>query len=228
MPDIMKDRTLLFIILFSAVYIICNIESGSLSTWDEAIYANVSREILKTGDWIVLHQNGRAWFDKPPLYMWCTALSYKMLGINEFSTRLTSSLFGLATILLVYVFVRKICSKNAAILASLFLTALPHYLHFAKIGMLDVMLTFFVTLMLYLFWLGQERPRYLLFSGLVFALAYMTKGFAAVTGPAAIFIYCALSRNFKPLFDRRFLAGIVFSLILICAWHTAQYMLAGR
>jgi 4-amino-4-deoxy-L-arabinose transferase-like glycosyltransferase len=224
----MKDRAFWFLLVLAAVYIAANIGTGSLSTWDEALYANISANILKSGDWMVMHDRpGKPWFDKPPLYMWCTAVFYKTFGVSEFSTRLTSSIFGVATIMLLYVFVKRVSGKNAAVLAALILLATPHYLHFAKMGMMDVMLTFFITLMIYLFWLGQERPSYLFWSGATLILAYLSKGYAAILGPLVIVLYCILSGAARILIKREFILGLLLSALMIFAWHLAQYMLAG-
>ena len=226
--SILKDLTFWLLAVFAATYIIGNIATGSLTTWDEAVYANVSTEILRTGDWLIMHHEGRLWFDKPPLYIWCTALWYIMLGISEFAVRITSVLFGVATVLLTYIFVKKTFNKNTAIFSSLLLLALPHYLHFSKMGMLDVTLTFFISLMVYLFWMGQDDPRCLLFSGLTFFLAYLTKGFAAIAGPAIIFAYCVSSKNLRLLLKKEFLTGLIVSLFLISLWHIIQYVAGGQ
>lgn len=224
----MNDKVFWLLAIFAAIYIVGNIGTGSLTTWDEALYANISANVVRTGDWLVLHDRpGKPWFDKPPLYMWSTAILYKLFGVNEFSVRFTSSIFGLATILLVYLFIKMIYDRQTAILASLILLASPHYLHFSKIGMMDVMLTFFITLMIFLFWIGQERPSYLFWSGIAFALAYLAKGFAAVSGPAIILLYCALSGNLRFLAKRQFIAGAVISIVVISSWHLAQYFACG-
>ena len=221
------DKVFWLLIQFAAIYILGNIGTGSLSTWDEAVYANVSGNIVETGDWLIMHEGGKPWFDKPPLYMWCTAFFYNIFGINEFSVRLTSGLFGVAIVLLVYIFAKKIGNINTAILAALILLASPHYLHFAKMGMLDVAVTFFITLMIYLFWMGQDRPSYLFWSGIVLLFAYLTKGFAAILGPAIIFLYCLFSGNLKLLINRKFVFGISISLLMIVVWHLAQYASGG-
>lgn len=223
----MKDRIFWLLLVLACVYILGDIGTGSLTTWDEAVYANISGNIIQTGDWLVLHQGSTPWFDKPPLYMWCTAFFYKILGINEFSTRLTSSLFGLATVMLVYVFAKKMANGNTALLASLLLLATPHYLHYSKMGMMDVPLTFFITLMVYLFWLGREKPFCLFWSGIVLLFAYLTKGFAAIAGPAVILSYCLLSGNLKFLIKREFIIGISISLAAIFVWHLMQYILGA-
>jgi 4-amino-4-deoxy-L-arabinose transferase-like glycosyltransferase len=225
--DGFKDAAFWLLLILSVIYILGNIGTGSLTTWDEAVYANISANILRTGDWLVLHQGVTPWFDKPPLYMWCTAFFYNIFGINEFSTRLTSSLFGVATILLVYLFVKKMANQRAALLGALLLLAAPHYLHYAKMGMMDVTLTFFVTLMVYLFWVGQDKQVYLFWSGVALFFAYLVKGMAAISGPIVIILYCALSGNARALIKREFVAGILVSLLLITGWHAVQYMYCG-
>lgn len=222
-----RDTAFWILLIFASIYILGNIGTGSLSTWDEAVYANISGSILKTGNWMVLHQGDAPWFDKPPIYMWCTAFFYNIFGINEFSVRLTSGLFGIATVLLVYIFVKKAVNVNAAILASLILLASPHYLHFTKMGMMDVALTFFITLMVYLFWEGQSKSSYLFWSGAALLFAYLTKGIAAISGPLIIIVYCLLSGNTKLLTKRQFVSGILLSVVCIFAWHIFQYILTG-
>ena len=224
---ISKDRIFWALLIFASIYILGNIGAGSLTTWDEAVYANISRNILKTDDWVVMYDGGRPWFDKPPLYMWGTAIFYNIFGINEFSTRLTSGIFGLATVLLVYLFIRKFYNQATALLASMLLLAAPHYLNYAKMGMMDATLTFFITLMIFLFRLGQEKPRYLFWSGITLLFAYLTKGFAAIGGPAAIFLYCLFSKNLRLLVKREFAAGILISIFAIFIWHLSQYLSAG-
>jgi len=223
-----KDKIFWLLAIFAAIYIIGNIGTGSLATWDEALYANISANMIKTGDWLVMHDRpDKPWFDKPPLYMWCTAFFYNIFGISEFSVRFTSALFGLATVLLVYSFIKKIYDQHAALLAALLLLASPHYLHFSKMGMMDVMLTFFTTLMIVLFWMGQDRPSCLFWSGIALLFAYLAKGFAAIAGPAVIFFYCLFSGNLRLLIKRQFTIGALISIAFILCWHLVQYFFSG-
>ena len=43
--------------------------TGSLHDWDEAIYAQVSKEMNESGDWLRPHYGYKPWIDKPPLLM---------------------------------------------------------------------------------------------------------------------------------------------------------------
>lgn len=223
----MKDKIFWLILLFASIYILGNIGTGSLSTWDEAIYANVSREILNTKNWFVLHHQGKPWFDKPPLYMWSTALFYKVFGVNEFSTRLTSGLFGIACIGLIYIYVSKIANKEAAIISSLMLLAMPHFIHFSKQGTMDVAISFFILLIIYLFWRGQERDEFLFASGLFIGIAYLMKGFAAFLAPMIIVMYALFSKNAGLLLNKKFLLGALIGFLIIFFWHLNLYFQCG-
>ena len=55
---------------------------------DEGRYAEIPREMLSGGDWVIPHLNGLAYIEKPPLQYWATAISYRLLGTSEFAARL--------------------------------------------------------------------------------------------------------------------------------------------
>ena len=74
----------------------------SLVSWDEAWYAEVARNILKTGNIINLTWNGHPYTDHPPVGFWLMAATYKIFGINEFLTRFPSALSGILSIILLY------------------------------------------------------------------------------------------------------------------------------
>jgi len=75
---------------------------GSLAAWDEAIYAQVSKEMVQGGDWLTPHWEYTVWFEKPPLFMWITALFYRLFGVSEFWTRMPSALSGVALVGVTY------------------------------------------------------------------------------------------------------------------------------
>jgi 4-amino-4-deoxy-L-arabinose transferase-like glycosyltransferase len=53
----------------------------------DAAHALAARSMLASGDWAVLHVNGVAWLEKPPLHYWLVALSYGVFGVSTFATR---------------------------------------------------------------------------------------------------------------------------------------------
>ena len=62
---------------------------------DEPRYAWIARDMMESGDWITPRLYGDPWFEKPPLYYWGAALSFKLFGISETSARLPSAIAAL-------------------------------------------------------------------------------------------------------------------------------------
>jgi 4-amino-4-deoxy-L-arabinose transferase-like glycosyltransferase len=62
---------------------------------DEPRYAWVARAMVETGDWVTPKLYGRPWFEKPVLYYWGAALSFKLFGVNEAAARLPSAVSAL-------------------------------------------------------------------------------------------------------------------------------------
>ena len=62
---------------------------------DEPRYAWIARDMAESGDWITPRLYGSPWFEKPPLYYWGAALSFKVFGVSETSARLPSAITAL-------------------------------------------------------------------------------------------------------------------------------------
>jgi 4-amino-4-deoxy-L-arabinose transferase-like glycosyltransferase len=62
---------------------------------DEPRYAWVAREMVESGDWVTPRLYGKPWFEKPVLYYWGAALSFKVFGVSEASARLPSAISAL-------------------------------------------------------------------------------------------------------------------------------------
>src|SRR5262245_56004045 len=71
---------------------------------DEGRYAEIPREMLARGEWIVPQLQGQPYLDKPPLLYWLVMLSYSIFGVHDWSARLVPALAVHATILCCYAF----------------------------------------------------------------------------------------------------------------------------
>ena len=139
-------RDIIILLILSSLILLVNLGAGSLSSWDEAFYAQVSREIIRSGNWIDLTWGGAVWNDKPPLCMWATALFFKLFGVNEFAARLCSALAGIGTVIFTYLLAFRIFSRRVAMLSGIMLLSTYHFLWMSRSGTIDVTLTFFVLL----------------------------------------------------------------------------------
>ncbi|MGH7197603.1 MAG: ArnT family glycosyltransferase [Candidatus Omnitrophota bacterium] len=220
-------KDLLFLFFLSGFFLLFNLGEGSLASWDEAIYASVAKEIVQSGDWFHLTLAGQPWADKPPLCLWMTAFFYHLFGINEFSARLFSALSGVGTVFITYLLGTKLFGRWTGFLGALALLSSSHYFRFARFGMMDAPLVFFLSLALYFFWLGQERNRYLIFSGVAIGLAVMAKGFAAFLIFPVIWLYCWWAGEGAVLMRSSYWIGVMIAAAIALPWNMYE-MVANR
>jgi 4-amino-4-deoxy-L-arabinose transferase-like glycosyltransferase len=223
-----KLRDIVVLILIAGFVILWNLGTGSLLSWDEAVYAQVSKEILKSNNYIDLTWAGRPWSDKPPLYMWMTVIFYKMFGVNEFAVRLFSAFCGIGTVIVTYLLAFKLYSRRAAFAASLILVSTLHFIWASKVGMLDAALTFFISLSLYWFIVGTERKIFLFLSALVFGCAFLTKGFGALLIPIILTAYVLITGKTKLAHEPALWAGLSIVLVLVGFWHFMAIIHYGK
>lgn len=62
---------------------------------DDARYAEVPREMAVSGDWATPTLNGLNYVEKPPLWYWLAAASYKVFGVGEAAARLPLALLSI-------------------------------------------------------------------------------------------------------------------------------------
>lgn len=92
---------LLFAILIVAVYF-WGLNIPLLGP-DEPRYSQVAREMFERSDWITPRLGGYDWFEKPALLYWLQIASYHLFGVTEFAARFGSAIFGLGTILSLWI-----------------------------------------------------------------------------------------------------------------------------
>jgi len=139
-----RPLSLLFIVLLPAL-LLYPTRSFHLLEPDEGRYAQIPKEMLERGSWIVPTLQGQAYLDKPPLMYWLIATSYSIFGVNEAAARLIPAMCVHATILLVYLLGRRSIGERGAFWAAVLLTVSPGYLGVARLLLLDGLLTLCVT-----------------------------------------------------------------------------------
>lgn len=89
--------------------------SGALLDWDEAIYAEISKEIVTGHHWLTLYWEHLPDFQKPPLSFWIEAVFFHLFDINEFWARFPSALAGVGVVLLAYAIARRLAGPAAGL-----------------------------------------------------------------------------------------------------------------
>ncbi len=199
-----------------------------LTDQDEGLNAEAAREMVERGDWVSPTFNDEPRLKKPVLLYWLVGSSYKLFGVNEFSARLPSAIFGLALIFLQYGFLRRIRGSTVAFLASLILLLNFEIVPIGRMVITDSLLVFCTTLSLFSFWLGlrgvgRERHFFWLFY-LGMAMGTLTKGPVGFGLPLLVLVpYLTWAKRWKEFWIKGFpIFGVLFYLILTLPWFAAM------
>ncbi len=141
---------------FVAVLWLATLSLRPLFNPDEGRYAEIPREMLSGGDWVIPHLNGIAYLEKPPLQYWATALSLRVFGLNEFAARLYTALCALATLAAVWLAARRLWGTAAAWRAAAVLSSMLLFVALGQLLTLDMSLTLYMTVALVGFLLAQS------------------------------------------------------------------------
>jgi 4-amino-4-deoxy-L-arabinose transferase-like glycosyltransferase len=193
---------------------------------DEGRYAEVAREMLTSGDWVVPTLNQKPFYDKPPLFYWLVAGSFRLLGTTESAARLVPALAAFLTVLATFIMLWRVVGARAAFLAALALTLMVGFIQCGRIVILDSLLTLFVTLALFTALEAVDarplRRRWWLASSIFCALGVLTKGpIAIVLLAPPVAAYGWFNRKAaRPTFtDWVVYLGLV--LVLAAPWYVA-------
>lgn len=126
--------------------------SRSLNEPDEGRYAEIAREMLETGNWLVPQFWYEPHLDKPPLTYWVEALSMKLFGLNEWAVRLPVALAGLSGVFAAWLLGCSLGGRRTGWWSAVVLQS--SFLYFAMARMLttDIFLTQFVAWSIFFFW----------------------------------------------------------------------------
>jgi 4-amino-4-deoxy-L-arabinose transferase-like glycosyltransferase len=189
---------------------------------DEGRNAEIAREMLGAGDWLVPHYNGLPYLDKPAFYFRVVATSLSLFGANEAAARLGSVVFAWALLYLVYRFCRSRYEPATANLAVMVLATMPLFVGFARIVIFDMTLAFFVSAAILSCFEAEERDgpgrhRYYALAAVCIACATLVKGPVGFVVPTLVVsVHHALERRrgwWRAAFSGRNLA-IFLALLL--------------
>jgi 4-amino-4-deoxy-L-arabinose transferase-like glycosyltransferase len=200
--------------------------AAPLANPDEGRYAEIAREMLATGNWVVPQLNGMPYFEKPPLMYWAVAACIKGLGPGEWALRLMPALFGLGGVWLTYASMRRLYDRRAGLMSAIVLATGVLYFAHARLLLLDMAVSVLMSATLFCFILAMEEPpgrrRRGLFYGLYAsaALATLTKGAIGVLVPGAImFLWLLLFDGWKRLRPLYLPTGASLFLAIALPWH---------
>jgi len=194
---------------------------------DEARYGEIAREMIANHNWVVPRLNGLLYFEKPPFGHWMNAISLLLFGENQFAVRFASALCAGGSAYLVFLTAKYLfASRFVPVLAAFVLLTTLEVQIIGTTSVLDTMFSFFLNVGIALFVAGaysqgRHRTLWLASSGLLFGIAFLTKGFLAFVLPALILVPWLLIQKKYRLLLKQSWVSVAAALLAVLPWAIA-------
>ncbi|MBD6618257.1 glycosyltransferase family 39 protein [Komarekiella sp. 'clone 1'] len=167
-PALAVTVSVLWLSLIGWVAFGWNLGSIGLIDETEPLFAEASRQMFVTGDWVTPFFNGETRFDKPVLIYWCQAIAYAIIGVNEWAVRLPSAIAAMGVISLAFYTIQWCLAKQdqlekvsrparrylTAFMAAAIIALNPEMIIWGRTGVSDMLLTGCMASALLCFFLG--------------------------------------------------------------------------
>jgi len=192
---------------------------------EEGRWGSAAAEMLATGDWLVLRQQGSIFSEKPPMTAWAmAAVGYLRGGVDDVAVRLPSVISVLLTSVLLYWYARKFLSPLGALASAAVYATMGQVLQIGRMGESEAMFTLLTSAALLVWHAGyvaNKRAALVWLAGYVLAaLACYVKTpqaiiyFVSITG-----VYLLWHRSFRWLFGLGHVVGVVGFVATIALWE---------
>ncbi len=225
-------KTVFFFFFFTLAFYCVSLGAAALLDPDEPVYAQTAREMVESGSWLTPRLNGLLWFDKPPLYFWFAAVSFKLFSAGEFASRFPSCLMAALLVSLIYLWAFRAFNEKIAFYSAANLATSLLFIFISRAAVTDMTLCFFMNLSFYMIYLAfcepENRFKYINLFYFVSGFSVLTKGPVGIILPLMVIILFLLCRR-----DWKFLRALYspsgFALFALSAlpWYAAMLYLHG-
>ncbi|WP_343316520.1 glycosyltransferase family 39 protein [Acinetobacter soli] len=192
-----------------------------LSIPDEGRYADISRHMFESGDWLVPRLDGLPFIHKPPMLHWLSSIAMHIFGVHVWVVRLVPVLAAGLLLIGTYLFVRKYLSQKIAELSILMMATNLLFFGSSQYVNHDLLLATGITLSVFcLVDFSLCNRKAMLFLGYFFAAsAFLTKGLIGILIPGMILLpWLLYTQQYKriPAFFNPF--ALLFLAALTLPW----------
>jgi 4-amino-4-deoxy-L-arabinose transferase-like glycosyltransferase len=224
-----KWRVILVVLVVAGiVYLGCVFSPPSLMDDVDAVQAQISRNMISSGDWVTARLDGVIYLEKAPLIYWIIAIFYKIFGPFDWAARLpialsTMGLCGVTAAFGIWAF-----GKRVGFYAGLVLATCIGLFLFTRILIPDVMLTLAIALSMWAFLRvvdeEEKHPRLWAYTfAACMGVGLLLKSLIAVVFPlGAAFLYLLLTHQlFSGWVWKRLhpFTGTLILLAIAVPWH---------
>jgi 4-amino-4-deoxy-L-arabinose transferase-like glycosyltransferase/lipid-A-disaccharide synthase-like uncharacterized protein len=229
--DRIKSIRVILLLSFVGMALFFNLSAWSVTESSEARYAQIAKEMVKTGDWLHPQLMGIYHYHKPPITYWLTSLSYKFMGTSPLSARFLLQVSILLQIWLVYkvalIFFKR---SNPAFLSATLYASFPTLIIGSRALTTDTFLALFILIALY-FWfafLEDKKSWKLIVCYGFLGVGFLTKGPVVLIVPLLIWIYQRIVQRKNIGNWKLHLSGIVLMLGIGISWFVFLNMEDSR
>lgn len=195
---------------------------------EEPRRAVVAMEMVLSGQYVVPQIHGWTYYNKPPLFNWVLAFFFWLTGsFDEWVVRLPGVLSVILTAVLIWIFVRKYVSKEAALLASLFFPTMADLLFYGAVnaGEIDLFFTLLMWVEICLIFHFHQQKQY----GWMFAASYFIAGLGFLTKGMPVVLFQGITlvawlgwqRQWRLLLSWQHAGGVLCFLAPVTAYFFA-------
>ncbi|RJP61897.1 MAG: glycosyltransferase family 39 protein [Candidatus Auribacter fodinae] len=228
MPEQRQVAFHLLIITCIGVILFCG-GIGIRDFWGttEGRTAQITREMIESGDWVLPHLNGEPRLTKPPLFFWATSLSAIILSggeVREWTTRLPAALSAVLMLLMIYGIGRRLYNWQSGLLAAFILATAYRFFWQAQQASLDMMFAMWVTggILFFVYALtsdGSEKKWFYRLMYLFLGAGLMTKGpVALIIHFLGVITYLIWTKRLSELKRIRVIEGIIIMALIVAPW----------
>lgn len=225
-----KQQIIRFIIYF--LLLLPLMVFRDITPTNELKYLSIADEALRDSHFFALFNQGIAYADKPPLYIWIVMLFKWILGYHStFILALFSLIPGLITLYIFNKWCNEELNKKYQIASELTLLTSAYFLGGALVLRMDMLMTMFITLSMYTFYRiykGNERPVLKYAFGLYVFLSIFSKGPVGIMVPLfCIPVFLLIKRKFRTI-GKYWGWRPILVLVLLCGiWWLCVYLEGG-
>ncbi|NTV13079.1 MAG: glycosyltransferase family 39 protein [Desulfobulbaceae bacterium] len=196
---------------------------------DEGRYAEISREMVASGDWLTPRLNGYKYFEKPALQYWATAAALTLGGNANGAARIWPALTGFLCALFVWFIGARLYGPQAGFAAFIITLNYPLFVAMGQILTLDMAVSAFLVVAVTALSLAQSRRaepaplrNWMLVAWAACALAVLSKGLIGLVLPGgAVVCYSLWQRDWALWKNLHLGKGLLLFLALTAPWFIA-------
>lgn len=214
-----KPQSLLLCICIVLQLLVCALYLPvNIMDVDAAQYANISREMTESNSFLQVYEQGKDYLDKPPMLFWLSALSFKLVGVSNWSYKLPSFLIYIVSLFFLYQFVKRFYTTDTALVSVLISAsslAVVLMINDVRTDLLLMSFTCIAFCSLLIYYTYNEH--FYFFSGFIaMAFALMTKGpIALIVCGAAVVPHLFMKNLLQKAITWKTLWGMVLIILLL-------------